>query len=176
MSYLRPKKTKCNRSWEINDESSAAVSISPQKSRVRGALAEVHAVLHLRLCLHANQPCPARNEGGPGVRAPIFQCSFLTRGTILKKDFTRGLLINIETGCYLSYLPMNASPYWLSFLFWSSYNTLQLLFPKRISQASHPYLNPYCMGCFTGIPICDPSTMAPSTMAEHMCSRSSSSR
>lgn len=117
MSYLRPKKTKCNRSWEINGESSAAVPISPQKSRALGALTEVHAVLHLRHCLHANQPCPARNEGGPGVRAPIFQCSLLTRGATLKKDFTQGLLSSIETGCYLSYLPTNGSPYWLSFLF-----------------------------------------------------------
>lgn len=116
MSYLRPKKTKSNRSWEINGESSAAVPISPQKSRARGVLAEVHAGLHLRRCLHANQPCPARNEGGLGVRASIFQCSLLPRGAILKNDFTQGLLISIETGCYLSYLPMNASPYWLSFL------------------------------------------------------------
>lgn len=114
--YLRPKKTKCSRSWEINGESSAAVPIAPQKSRARGVLAQVHAVLHLRRCLHANQPCPARSEGGPEVRASIFQCSLLTRGAILKKDFTRGLLISIETGCYFSYLPMNASPYWLSFL------------------------------------------------------------
>lgn len=116
MSYLRPKQTKCNRSWEINGESAAAVPISPQKSRARGVLAEVHAGLHLRCCLHANQACPARNEGGPEVRASVFQCSLLPHGTILKKDFTRGLLISIETGCYLSYLPMNASPYWLSFL------------------------------------------------------------
>lgn len=114
-SYLRPKNTKCSRSWEINGESSAAVPIAPQKSHARGVLAQVHAVLHLRRCLHANQPCPASNEGGPEVRASIFQCSFLTRGAILKKDFTRGLLISIETGCCLCYLPVDASPYWLSF-------------------------------------------------------------
>lgn len=59
MSYLRPKKTKGSRSWEINGESSAAVPISPQKSHARGVLAEVHAVLHLRRCWHANQPCLA---------------------------------------------------------------------------------------------------------------------
>lgn len=67
-----------------------------QRSHMHDVLVEAHEVLHLRPCLHVNQPGPARNEGRPGVREPMFQFSHLPCGTNLKQDF---ILKNIDSGC-----------------------------------------------------------------------------
>lgn len=50
-------------------------------------------------------------------REAVFWCSHLPCGIILKKDFIQGLLHSIDPGCYLTYLIVKGSSYWLSFLF-----------------------------------------------------------